>query len=458
MESTANLNHHQHQLQDHQLLLASSSSSSSLSVVPSYFGLGTAWSSNISLNSNNTCNVYSNPTIFNGEVTTTNSSHPIRSTDCEQKNTNSTSSIMLQDLGNYDQWNNNNGDNVVNTGNNNFFTQSLHHNQQQISSSTPPTTPPPPPPPHQPFPKFTEILNNNNNITNIQDFININSNNDSDLNDLTHKLLIKTLISSGCQINGADHPIISRSSNNNRPAPHFPQIYPSINVSNWNISSPSPPPPSFSNSLDLNLQTPTDMLVGNFSQNNFGIFKEALSDFGDQIRESPPTGSLPCIIPSKMTTFSSTEVCKPKRGCNSMESRLNQQSPLKKSRLDSRASCPPFKVRKEKLGDRIAALQQLVAPFGKTDTASVLMEAIGYIKFLQNQTLSVPYMKPAGSNKAPQPTHRSSVEDGNEGGQNRDLRSRGLCLVPLGCLSYVTGDGGGGVGIWPPPGFNGGTS
>lgn len=38
----------------------------------------------------------------------------------------------------------------------------------------------------------------------------------------------------------------------------------------------------------------------------------------------------------------------------------------------------------------------------------------------------------------------------------RDLRSRGLCLVPLSCMSYVTSDGGGG-GIWPPPNFSGGT-
>ncbi|KAG6395792.1 hypothetical protein SASPL_141921 [Salvia splendens] len=42
-------------------------------------------------------------------------------------------------------------------------------------------------------------------------------------------------------------------------------------------------------------------------------------------------------------------------------------------------------VRKEKLGDRITALHQLVSPFGKTDTASVLSEAIGYIRFLQGQ-------------------------------------------------------------------------
>jgi hypothetical protein len=46
---------------------------------------------------------------------------------------------------------------------------------------------------------------------------------------------------------------------------------------------------------------------------------------------------------------------------------------------------PSFKVRKEKLGDRITALQQLVSPFGKTDTASVLNEAVEYIKFLQEQ-------------------------------------------------------------------------
>ncbi|XP_039143786.1 transcription factor bHLH110-like isoform X3 [Dioscorea cayenensis subsp. rotundata] len=74
----------------------------------------------------------------------------------------------------------------------------------------------------------------------------------------------------------------------------------------------------------------------------------------------------------------------------------------KKHRLDSRPSTfSHFKVRKEKLGDRIAALQQLVSPFGKTDTASVLMEAIGYIKFLQDQveTLSVPYMRSSGNKK-----------------------------------------------------------
>ncbi|XP_076921399.1 uncharacterized protein LOC143582794 isoform X2 [Bidens hawaiensis] len=45
----------------------------------------------------------------------------------------------------------------------------------------------------------------------------------------------------------------------------------------------------------------------------------------------------------------------------------------------------PLKVRKEKLGDRISALHQLVSPFGKTDTASVLLEATAHIRFLEGQ-------------------------------------------------------------------------
>ncbi|GMH28594.1 hypothetical protein Nepgr_030437 [Nepenthes gracilis] len=52
------------------------------------------------------------------------------------------------------------------------------------------------------------------------------------------------------------------------------------------------------------------------------------------------------------------------------------------------------KERKEKLSDRIVVLQQLVSPYGKTDTASVLLEAVQYIRFLHEQfkVLSAPYL------------------------------------------------------------------
>uniref|UniRef100_A0A0E0EYE6 BHLH domain-containing protein n=1 Tax=Oryza meridionalis TaxID=40149 RepID=A0A0E0EYE6_9ORYZ len=106
-------------------------------------------------------------------------------------------------------------------------------------------------------------------------------------------------------------------------------------------------------------------------------------------------------------------------------------------------------VPKVKLGDKITALQQIVSPFGKTDTASVLYEAINYIKWLheQVQLLSDPYMK------------SSSSKDYNAwGGLDRkekadaevDLRSRGLCLVPVSCTPQVYRDNNG-PDYWTPP-------
>ncbi|KAJ8763374.1 hypothetical protein K2173_002257 [Erythroxylum novogranatense] len=85
-------------------------------------------------------------------------------------------------------------------------------------------------------------------------------------------------------------------------------------------------------------------------------------------------------------------------------------------------------VRREKLGDRITALQQLVSPFGKTDTASVLHEAMGYIRFRQDQVqvLCSPHLLTPALNGG-----------GEESG--KDLRSRGLCLVPAVHVANSTG-------------------
>ncbi|XP_072999531.1 transcription factor bHLH110-like [Typha latifolia] len=138
------------------------------------------------------------------------------------------------------------------------------------------------------------------------------------------------------------------------------------------------------------------------------------------------------------------------RANNSLEHKAAQTTP-RKSWLDSRSPISSFKGRKEKLGDRIAALQQLVAPFGKTDTASVLMEAIGYIKFLQDQveTLSVPYMRSSKNKKL---KTIEGVSEEEKGEAKPDLRSRGLCLVPLSCTSYVTCENG---GAWLPSNYRG---
>lgn len=101
----------------------------------------------------------------------------------------------------------------------------------------------------------------------------------------------------------------------------------------------------------------------------------------------------------------------------------------KRPRNETSSTLPAFKVRKEKMGDRITALQQLVSPFGKTDTASVLSEAIEYIKFLHEQVsvLSTPYMKSGAAIQHQQKSDKSKDPDGPK----QDLRSRGLCLVPV---------------------------
>ncbi|KAI3831044.1 hypothetical protein MKX03_011651 [Papaver bracteatum] len=116
---------------------------------------------------------------------------------------------------------------------------------------------------------------------------------------------------------------------------------------------------------------------------------------------------------------------------------------FKKPKQDNSAVSSSLKVQvpKIKLGDRITALQQIVSPFGKTDTASVLQEAIGYIKFLQEQVqlLSNPYVKP-NSNKDPwglleRKDHANNSKGGVE--VKLDLKSRGLCLVPISCTPQV---------------------
>ncbi|KAI3673761.1 hypothetical protein L6452_39891 [Arctium lappa] len=112
---------------------------------------------------------------------------------------------------------------------------------------------------------------------------------------------------------------------------------------------------------------------------------------------------------------------------------LQVQSPSSTNTIEDKP-----KVRKEKMGDRITALQQLVSPFGKTDTASVLSEAIEYIKFLHEQVnvLSTPYMK-NGAVIMQQQQQQICSEKSAEGSR-QDLRSRGLCLVPISSTFPVT--------------------
>ncbi|XP_075655992.1 transcription factor bHLH110-like isoform X2 [Castanea sativa] len=198
---------------------------------------------------------------------------------------------------------------------------------------------------------------------------------------------------------------------------NFSHVFPSTNSSLSDLSSSL----ISSSSLGLSLQT-LDLLTstnygGSFSQSShdiFGIRRDRMSLSPDHMQElaDSPSNSY-----NKTTAFMNG-VTRKKRASSVSEAK-ESHAVAKKSQSGSRCSCPPLKVRKEKLGDRIAALQRLVAPFGKTDTASVLTEAIGYIQFLHDQVQGL------------------SDKDGTE--LERDLKSRGLCLLPLSYASYVSG-------------------
>lgn len=98
------------------------------------------------------------------------------------------------------------------------------------------------------------------------------------------------------------------------------------------------------------------------------------------------------------------------------------------------------KQKKEKVSERISALQQLVSPFGKTDTASVLLEAMEYIEFLHEQVkvLSAPYLY-----SMPTDTDNNSMDM-----EPYSLRTKGLCLVPISFTVGVASSNG--ADIWAP--------
>ncbi|XP_062189077.1 transcription factor bHLH68-like isoform X2 [Phragmites australis] len=148
------------------------------------------------------------------------------------------------------------------------------------------------------------------------------------------------------------------------------------------------------------------------------------SQVSQMLLASSPRSCTTISLGSNMLDFSNSTVPAPElrnhHSDNSSEGNGTASgSAPKKARVQTSSSAQStLKVRKERLGDRITALQQIVSPFGKTDTASVLQETIGYIRFLLGQ-----------------------IEDAENGGEGKkDLTSRGLCLVPVSCTSHLPDD------------------
>ncbi|KAD5507679.1 hypothetical protein R6Q59_031532 [Mikania micrantha] len=187
---------------------------------------------------------------------------------------------------------------------------------------------------------------------------------------------------------------------------------------------PPRPPQEFSGNSPPKVQPPIIPTQLHFS-NNARFWIQSTQPLND-VR--------PSLFPLQMQSPSTIED-KPKNPISEMVKKSNTKSSSTKRTRNENPPLPAFKVRKEKMGDRITALQQLVSPFGKTDTASVLSEAIEYIKFLHEQVnvLSTPYMKNAAIMQQQQ-----QISDKTSEGQGKDLRSRGLCLMPISSTFPVT--------------------
>ncbi|KAF3611251.1 hypothetical protein DY000_02044519 [Brassica cretica] len=132
--------------------------------------------------------------------------------------------------------------------------------------------------------------------------------------------------------------------------------------------------------------------------------------------------------------------------CSLEESNIKRH----KSDLSSKRNFVLFMVkqeRKDKVGERISALQQIVSPYGKTDIASVLLDAMHYIEFLHEQVkvLSAPYLQTVST--------ATLVEM-----EQYSLSNRGLCLAPMEFTAGVAQSNG--ADIWasvktpPSPALN----
>ncbi|XP_022848281.1 transcription factor bHLH112-like isoform X2 [Olea europaea var. sylvestris] len=180
------------------------------------------------------------------------------------------------------------------------------------------------------------------------------------------------------------------------------------------------------NSLQLSKNTPPWTAAAAVASNDTGnFFPSTKSQF------------LPSALDTKLNLPNlAAKANKTARDLNSITNKSCNEPTFKRPRLETPSPLPTFKVRKEKLGDRITALQQLVSPFGKTDTASVLQEAIEYIKFLHDQVLIAPYK----TNVPPVQRQQTAGKLKNQEGSELNLKSRGLCLVPISSTFLISAE------------------
>ncbi|XP_020704634.2 transcription factor bHLH113 [Dendrobium catenatum] len=146
------------------------------------------------------------------------------------------------------------------------------------------------------------------------------------------------------------------------------------------------------------------------------------------------------VIVQEKKPMSAIEIGRGGGRCGRVGSAVSACSKRKKAESEASPVSRAVQMGREKLGSQVRALQQLVSPMGKSDTASVLQETFGYIRFLHDQVqlLSSAYMEAETD---------SAMEPDSRGGEGH-LRKRGLCLVPVSITVTIAESNG--ADMWAP--------
>nr|CAB3463485.1 unnamed protein product [Digitaria exilis] len=184
----------------------------------------------------------------------------------------------------------------------------------------------------------------------------------------------------------------------------------------------------------------------------------AKSQLSQMLLASSPRSCITTSLGSNMLDFSNS--------APAPEMRSHHHHSDNSSECNSTATGSAIKkprVRKERLGDRITALHQIVSPFGKALSYPYMGHGNG--TSMQNGPMGD--RNPAGlfpeypgqllnhnsNTGAQQPASQPDEQQAVNDEAKKDLRSRGLCLVPVSCTSHFGGDNA--ADYWAPAPLSG---
>nr|XP_028964191.1 transcription factor bHLH68-like isoform X4 [Malus domestica] len=183
----------------------------------------------------------------------------------------------------------------------------------------------------------------------------------------------------------------------------------------------------------------------------------------EEFQPQAPSSSRPVWSPVQIMPVSSPRSCvtSSSNTNNILDFSYNKTDNKRNQHADHSSEC--HSTATGRITKKARVQQSPSQPPLKTDTASVLLEVIGYIRFLQGQiqALSSPYLGSASKNMRNQLSllgdnclkSKGAPNQESQDHKAKDLGSKGLCLVPVSCTQHLGSDNG--ADYWAPAYGNG---